>query len=119
MDPRGFTPLKLTSPATDLLSMASQEGMHQYPASQIENLLDQIHAQTRSLGEIWHAGEADQLRNLAGQLAALAGSSSSAGIREYAMELESLLLGEEAETSAICERIEHLILECKKAAATQ
>ncbi len=97
--------------------MASQ--MNQSPRSEIENILDQLHAQTKSLGEIWHAGEADHLRNLAGQLAALAGSSSSAAIREYAMELEALLMGEEAEASAICERIEYLILECKKAAATK
>ncbi len=93
--------------------------MNLSPGSQIENLLDQLHAQTRSLSEIWHAGEADHLRNLAGQLAALAGASSGADIREYAMELESLLMAEEAEASAICERIEYLILECKKAAATQ
>ncbi len=99
--------------------MASQEGINQSPGSEIENTLDELLAQTKSLGEIWRAGEADQLRNLAGQLAALAGASSSAEIREYAMELESLLMGEEAEASAICERIEYLILECKKAAATQ
>ncbi len=99
--------------------MASKEGINQSPGSEIEKLLEQLHAQTKSLGEIWHAGEADQLRNLAGQLAALAGASSSADIREYAMELESLLMGEEAEASAICERIEYLILECKKAAATK
>ncbi len=93
--------------------------MYESPASQIENLLDQLHEQTRSLGEIWHAGEADHLRNLAGQLTALAGASSGADIREYAMELESLLMAEEAETSAICERIEYLILQCKNAASTQ
>ncbi len=99
--------------------MASQEGINQSPRSEIEKLLEQLHAQTKSLGEIWHAGEADHLRNLAGQLAALARVSSGADIREYAMELESLLMAEEAEASAICERLEYLILECKKAAATQ
>ena len=93
--------------------------MNPSPGLQIESILEQLHAQTKSLGEIWYAGEADQLRNLAGQLAALAGASSSADIRDYAMELEALLLGEEAEASAICERIEYLILECKKAAATK
>ena len=101
------------------MSMVSKEGINRSPGFEIENILDQLHAQTKSLGAIWHAGEADQLRNLAGQLAALAGASSSAEIREYAMELESLLMGEEAEASAICERIEYLILECKKAAATK
>ncbi len=99
--------------------MASQEGINQSPGSEIENLLGQLHAQTKSLGDIWHAGEADHLRNLAGQLAALAGESSGADIREYAMELESLLMAEEAEASAICERLEYLILQCKKAAGTQ
>ncbi len=99
--------------------MASQEGMNLSAASQIENLLEKLQVQTKSLGEIWHAGEADHLRNLAGQLAALAGTSSGADIREYAMELESLLMAEEAEASAICERIEYLILQCKKAAGTQ
>ncbi len=99
--------------------MASKEGLDQSPGSEIERLLEKLQAQTRSLGEIWYAGEADQLRNLAGQLAALAGASSSADIREYAMELEALLMGEQAEASAICERIEYLILECKKAAATK
>ena len=99
--------------------VASQEGINPTPGSEIEGLLDKLHAQTKSIGEIWHAGEADRLRSLAGQLAALADESSSATIREYATELEGLLLGEEAETSAICERIEHLILECKKAAGSQ
>ena len=99
--------------------MASQEETDQPAASQIEILLDKLQEQTRSLGDIWHAGEADQLRNLAGQLAALARAPSGAEIREYAMELESLLMAEEAEASAICERIEYLILQCKKAASTQ
>ena len=99
--------------------MASQEGTDQPPASQIEILLEKLQEQTSSLGDIWHAGEADRLRNLAGQLAALARAPSGAEIREYAMELESLLMAEEAETSAICERIEYLILQCKKAASTQ
>ncbi len=102
-----------------MLSMASPEGINPSPSTQIENLLDQLHAQTRSLGEIWHAGEADRLRSLAGQLTALADESARATIHQYASELESLLLGEEAEASAICERIEYLILQCKKAAATQ
>jgi hypothetical protein len=99
--------------------MASQEGTDQPPALQIEILLEKLQEQTSSLGDIWHAGEADQLRNLAGQLAALARAPSGAQIREYAMELESLLMAEEAEASAICERIEYLILQCKKAASTQ
>ena len=99
--------------------MAPPEGLNPSTGAQIENLLDQLHAQTRSIGEVWHAGEADRLRNLAGQLAALADGSSSSAIRDYTTELEALLLAEESEASAICERIEYLILQCKKAASTQ
>lgn len=96
--------------------MAPPEGMNPAIGARIENLLDQLRAQTRSLGETWHAGEDDRLRNLAGQLAALAEGSSNAGIRDHAAELEQLLLAEESEASAICERIEYLIQQCKKAA---
>ena len=102
-----------------MLSMASPEGINPSPSTQIENLLDQLHAQTRSIGEIWQAGEAARLRSLAGQLAALADEANTGTIHDYATQLEALLLGEEAEASAICERIEYLILQCKKAASTQ
>jgi len=85
---------------------------------QIETLLDQLHTQTRSIGEVWHAGETARLRVLAGQLSALAEGSGNQGICESAAEIEAVLHAEEAEASAVCERIEALILECKKAAGT-
>ncbi len=82
---------------------------------QIENLLDQLHAQTKSIGETWHAGQNARLRILAGQLAALAEGSGNQGICESTAEIEAVLHAEEAEASAVCERIEALILQCKKA----
>ncbi len=85
---------------------------------QIETLLDQLHTQTRSIGEVWHAGETARLRVLAGQLSALAEGSGNQGICESAAEIEAVLHAEEAEAAAVCERIEALILECKKAAST-
>jgi len=88
------------------------------PTSQIDTLLDQLHTQTRSIGEAWHAGETARLRILAGQLSALAEGSGNQGICESAAEIEAVLHAEEAEASAVCERIEALILECKKAAGT-
>ncbi len=87
------------------------------PARQLENLLEQLERRTRFVRETWHAGEASRLKMLAGQLASLAEGSGNAAICESAAELESLLLAEEAEASAICERVEALILQCKKAAS--
>ncbi len=82
---------------------------------QIEKLLDQLHAQTKSIGETWRAGETARLRILAGKLAQLAEGSGKHGICESAAEIEAVLHAEEAEASAVCERIEALILQCKKA----
>ena len=93
--------------------------MYEERGARSENRPDQQQETAGCRGEIWQAGEAELRRKRAGQLTALAGASSGADIREYAMELESLLMAEEAETSAICERIEYLILQCKNAASTQ
>ena len=86
------------------------------PRRQIENLLDQLLAQTRRLRDTWEAGEASRLRLLAGQLASLAQGQGNATIGDAAAELEALLLAEEAEASAMCERVEALIGQCRKAA---
>ena len=88
------------------------------PGSQIENLLVQLQTQTRSIGEAWHASETARLRVLAGQLSALAEGSGNQSICESAAEIEAVLRAEEAEASAVCERIEALILQCKKAATS-
>ena len=88
-------------------------------SKQMENLLDQLHTQTRLIRDAWHAGETARLRILAGQLSSLADGSDNETVSEMAAELEAVLLAEEAEATAMCERIEALILQCKKAATTQ
>ena len=85
------------------------------PVHQIDDLLARLHTQTKSIGETWNAGETARLRILASQLAALAEGSGDQGIRESAAEIEAVLFAEEAEASAVCEKIEALILQCKKA----
>ena len=85
------------------------------PDLEIDDLLAALQSHTKSIGETWHAGEAARLRILAGQLAALAEGSGNPGICEPAAEIEAVLYAEEAEASAVCEKIEALILQCKKA----
>ena len=87
------------------------------PGRRIENLLDQLQLQTKRVRDTWEAGEAARLRILAGELASLADGSGHATISESAGELEAMLIAEEAEASAMCERIEALIHRCKQAAA--
>jgi hypothetical protein len=82
----------------------------------MENLLDQLQVQTKRVRDTWQAGEAARLRILAGQLAALAEGSGHSVISSSATELEAVLLAEEAEASALCERIEALIQQCRQAA---
>ena len=89
------------------------------PRRQIENLLDQLQAQTRRLRDMWDAGEASRLRLLAGQLATAAQGEGNAAVSGSAAELEAMLLAEEAEAAAMCERVEALIGQCRKAAASK
>ena len=86
------------------------------PDRRMENLLDQLQVQTRRVRETWQAGEAARLRVLAGQLTALAEGAGRSAIIRSAAELEAVLLAEEAEASAMCEKIEALIEQCKRAA---
>ena len=78
----------------------------------------QLQVQARRVRETWQAGEAARLRVLAGQLAALAEGAGRSAIIRSAAELEAVLLAEEAEASAMCEKIEALIEQCKQAADT-
>src|SRR5262245_12699149 len=89
------------------------------PRRQIENLLDQLQAQTRRLRDMWDAGEASRLRMLAGQLASAAQGEGNDAISGSAAELEAMLLAEEAEAAAMCERVEALIGQCRKAATSK
>jgi hypothetical protein len=77
------------------------------PDRRMENLLEQLQVQTRRVRDTWQAGEAARLRVLAGQLASLAEGAGHSAI---------VLLAEEAEASAMCEKIEALIEQCKHAA---
>ena len=97
------------------VSMTSQEGLNPSVGMRIESLLDQLLAQTKSVGDSWREGEASRLRMLAGQLSAVADGSGESSICEWAEELETLLLAEDAEVSATCEKIEALILQCRNA----
>ena len=89
------------------------------PGRRIENLLEQLQAQTHAVRDTWKAGESARLRILAAQLTSVVEGKSNAKFSEFADELEQVLLAEEAEASAICERIEELIQQCKKAASTR
>jgi hypothetical protein len=89
------------------------------PARRMENLLDQLQVQTRRVRDTWQAGEAARLRVLAGQLAALADGSGHDVISTSAAELEAVLLAEEAEATALCEKIEALIQQCRRAATEE
>lgn len=82
-------------------------------------MLDEIEKQSQAVRESWQAGEAARLRMLAGQLAALAEGTGDTDVSELAAELEAVLIAEEAEASSMCERIESLILQCKKAAGAK
>ncbi len=89
-----------------------------FAARRMENLLDQLQAQTRLVRDTWQAGEATRLRILAGQLAALADDGGQQAITETANEIEAVLLAEEAEAATICEKIEALIQQCRQAASS-
>ena len=79
----------------------------------LENLLGQLQGHSNNIHDLWQAGEAAQLKLLAGQLKSLTCESDHRLIGEMADELDSLLLGEEAEVSALCEKIEALIHLCR------
>ncbi len=89
----------------------------QRPASMVmqrlENLLGQLQGHSSNIHDLWQAGEAAQLKLLSGQLRDLTCESDHRLIREMADQLDSLLLGEEAEASALCEKIEALIHLCR------
>ncbi len=80
----------------------------------IDELLNELQAHAKAIRESWHAGETARLKTLAGRLASLAEGSGNRAITEMAGEMEAVLLAEEAEASAMCERIEELIRQCRK-----
>ncbi len=115
--------LNSASASADQVPMSTKGGSQempqgsQRPASavmqRLENLLGQLQGHSSDIHDLWQAGEAAQLKLLAGQLKDLTCESDLRLIREMADELDSLLLGEEAEASALCEKIEALIHLCR------
>ena len=87
--------------------------------AQLEKLLDELRGHTRTIRDSWHSGEAARLKMLAGRLTEMAAGSGDRVVTEMASELESVLLAEEAEASAMCERVEELIRQCKRAAGAE
>ena len=84
--------------------------------AQLERLLDELNEKMNKIRQSWGSGELDRLRILAGQLSTAAKGSGNRLMTESATELESVLLAEESETSAVCEKVEALIQDCKRAA---
>ncbi len=80
----------------------------------VDELLNDLQAHARAIRESWHAGETARLKTLAGRLASLAEGSGDRAVAEMAAEMEAVLLAEEAESSALCERIEELIRQCRR-----
>ncbi len=84
-------------------------------AARIDEILEALRAHGERLRETWQQGEAGRLALLAGELRVLAGDSDDAAMVRSAAELEAMLLAEEAETSAMCEKVESLIQLCRGA----
>ena len=76
----------------------------------LDKIIDELERGVDKLGERWQAAAAQRLRRLARELA----EATDAEVRDSAIALESMLLGEEAETSALCEKVEALIRSCRR-----
>ena len=81
----------------------------------LEGLLGELEDRTKAIRENWQSGEEARLSLLAGRLKALAPGCGDALIGRSVADLEALLLAEEAEASAICDKLEALILQCRNA----
>ncbi len=82
----------------------------------VEHLLEELQTWVGLIGESSQIGQTTRLGLLAGELKVLAAESGQAAVHEAAAEIEAVLLAEEAQTSAMCEKVEALILQCKQAA---
>ena len=86
------------------------EGSHRSRPVQLslwrmEAILEDLGRQATRLHERWDLAAVVRLQRLLRELAAL----SDGQVRRSAAELEALLLGEEAEASALCEKVEALV----------
>jgi hypothetical protein len=82
-----------------------------------ERLLEALESHAGSMRESWPAGDEAGLLALAGRLVSLAERSGDADLGASAADLEAMLVAQEAEASALCERVEALIQQCRRAAA--
>ena len=81
-----------------------------HEASTVECLLQELRACADSVGESWPIGEATRLGLLASELKVRAQESGKSAVCAAAAELEAALLAEEAQASAMCEKVEALDL---------
>jgi hypothetical protein len=79
----------------------------------LEALLGKLREQSHRFRDGWQAGEASRVDAIAGQVGEVARGGANPVI---AKELEAMLLQEEAETSAMCEKVEALIQLCRRRA---
>jgi hypothetical protein len=77
----------------------------------LEELLGKLRENSRRFRDEWQAGETTRVEAIAGQVSEAARREANPVI---ATELEAMLLQEEAETSAMCEKVEALIQLCRR-----
>ncbi|MHC4427907.1 MAG: hypothetical protein ACYS0D_04795 [Planctomycetota bacterium] len=76
----------------------------------LNKMVDELVRHTDKLRKRWETSAAQRLRRLARELS----KATDAEVRESAIALESMLLSEEAEASALAEKVEALIQSCKR-----
>jgi HPt (histidine-containing phosphotransfer) domain-containing protein len=77
--------------------------------------VSELRTRVGALRECWDSGDHRQLQRFAHQLQGAAGGYGFPTITRAAGELEQALLAEEAELSALQEKVESLILLCQRA----
>ena len=80
----------------------------------VEDLLAELERRVGKVRDAWQSGEAAQARAIAGELLNMTRASSRDDVSRSAAEIEQMLLAEEAEASALCEKVEALIALCRR-----
>jgi hypothetical protein len=76
----------------------------------LDKMVDELIRHTDKLRKRWETSASQRLRRLAREFA----KATDAEVRDSAVALESMLLSEEAEASALAEKVEALIQSCKR-----
>ncbi|MCI0363480.1 MAG: Hpt domain-containing protein [Phycisphaerales bacterium] len=84
-----------------------------------EFFISELQDRVQALDHAWHAGDQASLRTMSQQLKDAAQGFGYPAITESAAQLEAALLAEQAEISAIGEKVEALIALCRRATAGQ